>query len=253
LWSYNLRYLKQNFPISHVGEIIIVTDKKTNQIVEGARIVVSNDGNDFVRRFSFAASMCEYDYLLVTLDDYYFVNRINERLFDDLFSLCTSNGMDYLKLRIRTKSFIEKDVAPLRKDIDKINTKIPYSIDLYPGIWKKQFVLKVCDGWKQSDREIWRFEAQLWKSQECQVSKSFAYTGKEIAFLDVIRKGKLIRKANRRLKKDGIDLTKSWKLMSVKETMTEDVRNWLGHHLPVTIKKMIKSYMHKRGKTFYSD
>ena len=73
----------------------------------------------------------------------------------------------------------------------------------------------------------------------------------EFPFLDVIRKGKVLRKAKRYFDKNPIYKTER-QVMKFKDEFALDIRTWLRHYLPRPVFRLIKKYMTKRGYVFFS-
>lgn len=254
LWDHCVRLLKENFPMNDVSEILLITDKPTSRSFEGVRIVLSNDNNDFVKRFASAAGECKTKYFLYTLDDYFYTQKINQSKFEEWLGFIDKNNADYLKLYTRSKKIVNKKITTGVKTIKAADPTIGYALDFYPGLWSTAFVKNLCDKWPLPERDIWHFEGKNCETETVKNAKAFFYTGRDFPFLDVIRKGKLIRKANRVLKKQyGIDLLTSRKLRTIHETVSYNLSVFVSDHMNPKFKAWLKKILKKQGKTFYSD
>ena len=198
LWETNLLLLKRNFNKRFIYEVLIITDKEHPEKIDGAKIIVANDDNNFIKRFKTGIDSCKTDSFLFMLDDY-FVTNINEPKLESLLNYFESNQIDYCKLYCRNKKSLFKC-----KPYFTINQTIKYSVDLYPGIWSKKFAENVLRKWSSENNSIWDFEANLWRQQIMRDSKLICAISGELVFLDVIRKGKMLRHSYRYLKKKGL-------------------------------------------------
>lgn len=76
-----------------------------------------------------------------------------------------------------------------------LETKKDYAINLYPGIWKKAFLERTLERITE-ETDVWNYEVSLTRSaRKYQVKCAYA-KGNPFPFLDAIRKGKFLHKAD---------------------------------------------------------
>ena len=186
------------------------------------------------------------------LDDYFLNEKVDKKLIVSLLDFSNRYSADYLKLTItHNNTFFKREY----KDADFIHllkTTKEYSLDLYPSIWKKEFLLNLKNDWVFKEKTIWDFEGKLHKINKS--DKCFIYTGKKIKFIDVIRKGKLRREAHKILmNRYNCDLSLQWPIMSKKESINDKIIPFLSMYTPRFFKKILKNIGKKKGKKYYSD
>ena len=74
----------------------------------------------------------------------------------------------------------------------------------------------------------------------------------EFPILDVIRKGKILRKAQRYFKKNPI-YQGNRQTMKAKDEWILALRTWMREWLPRPVFDMVKAIMRRKGYTFFSD
>lgn len=253
LWSYFYSFFNNNFPTELVNKFYFITDKKPSRTygIEESLFLANNSNNFFERIESFLLNS-KADYFLLLLDDYFLAETIDKNLFESLLLFCSQSSADYLKLTITHKNTFNKRIFENHNNIHLLKTTKEYSVDLYPSIWKKEFVLKIKNEWKFEENTIWDFEGKIHKINNS--NRCFVYTGKKIKFIDVIRKGKLRREAHKiLLSKFDYDLTSQWPLMSRNECFNDKVVPFLSMYSPRFIKNAFKAIGKKKGRKYYSD
>lgn len=244
LWDYNVQLLLENVSDDLIENIFLITDKPHSGNVRNASIVVANDDNDFIVRFSKGIEVCATSRFIFLLDDY-FIKNISDKKMIKLLSFFDENNIDYCKLYCRNKRYLKKS-----KPYFLINTSIKYSVDLYPGIWNKNFAKLIVDNWSSIKRSIWDFEANLWKQEQISKSqKCICAIGGELDFLDVVRKGKIIRHSYNYLKRKNIKI-EGMKKRSVIDSFKDHMLVFLSHILPEKTKQKLKK---KFAKETYGD
>lgn len=253
LWSYFYSFFNKNFPTEFVDKFYFITDKKPScsSTIDDSLFIV-NDSNNFFERIDPFLLKSKSDYFLFLLDDYFLTNSINKNVFESLLDFCLKSSADYLKLTITHNNTFYKKKVNGDKNLHLIKTKKEYSVDLYPSIWKKDFILDIKRKWNFNGSTIWDFEGKINKVNKS--NKCFIYTGREFSFVDVIRKGKLRREAHKVLSsKYGYDLSTQWQLMSKKESVKDKIIPFLSMYSPRFIKEVFKAKGRKKGRSYYSD
>ena len=228
-------------PKSIVENIFLITDKPHDSAFDKATLINANDNNDFIKRFMTGIQACQTNYFLLLLDDY-FVTEINYQRFTTLLDYIQDNKIDYCKLYCRNKKYLIKN-----KPYYLLNTSFKYAVDLYPGIWNRSFAKSIVDEWNSDNRTIWHFEANMCKQPRVINSKEcICAINKELCFLDVVRKGKMIRHSYRYLKKRNIKI-EGLKKRSIWSAFKDHASVFLMHHTPSKIKTFIKKHAHKNS------
>ena len=253
LWSYFYSFFNSYFPSELIERFYFITDKKpryTYGIDES--LFLANDSNNFFERIDPFLQNSKSDYFLLLLDDYFLYENIDKKIFKSLLNFCFKISADYLKLTITHNNTFYKKTFDFKNDIHLLKTAKAYSVDLYPSIWKKEFILQIKNDWQSNENTIWDFEGKIHKINKS--NKCYVYTGKKIKFIDVIRKGKLRREAHKMLlSKFNVNLTSHWPLMSKKESFRDRLIPFLSMYSPSFIKNAIKAKGKKKGKRYYSD
>ena len=243
LWQTHLDFLFQNW-IGTMPSVFLVTDKATAFEHEGVRVLVEE--GDMPCRIKRSLDSVQENRVLLTLDDYFVVNKVSG---EDIGKFCLysdANGIDYLLLYNRrwAKKRYYKGVDCF-SDLD-LDAK--YSVNLYPAIWKKEFLAYCID----EDLSPWQFEPKLNAKAKAYNAKCvFSHAG-SFEILDVVRKGRVLHKANKYFKKHGINIgdrplakrSTEWKLAFM------DFIVW---HMPRWFFRMTKSIAKKFGMKFYSE
>ena len=129
----------------------------------------------------------------------------------------------------------------------RINNSIMYSVNLYAGLWKKSFLAATAKGKKNP----WQYEVSLSSIAQEYNAKCAVSTRKEFVILDVVRKGKILNKANYYLKKNNIyhgnrEVHTYW------YEIKDDFRNCCIKAMPKPVFYWIRSVLIKVGFHFYS-
>lgn len=244
LWSHHYRFLEENWPGREIPALL-VTDETDDQTFPNMPILAAGKGLEMPQRIQDMLSQIQTEYILLTLDDYFPIYPVENERLQRLLDIMDRERIDYMRLF--------NDPPAKRKwegydNIFHIDLDRDYDVNLYQGIWRKSFLEKTVG----QSLSAWQYEVTLTriaKSTEavCAVSK-----GDEFRILDVIRKGKLLHKADRYLKKQGVTLPNR-ELIS----RWEELRIWVFNHgkrvLSAGAAKKVKKLLNKFGYRFYSD
>lgn len=257
LWETNVKLLKKNFPLELGFDVVFVTDKrpsKTSENMAGYQFIWNDNPNDFLDKLSVFLKYCKTDYFLFLLDDYFFTRKIEAKTILNFLNFVNCRDVDYLKLNIKSRLRLSKRFIFNKKKFASLRTSKPYSIDLYPSIWNKQFVEETIRKWPFNERTIWNYEGKFYRLGEIiDLSNCYCYCGKDFYFEDVVRKGKIIRKAYKTLLRQyDCDLSINRPLMNRKEYICDKIIPFISRLLPEKIKRKIKDKQEKKGKRFYS-
>ncbi len=244
LWDAHYYFLNKNWANRNLGTFL-VTDKKTDKCYDGMQIISTGDNDEMPTRLKKALTTITSPYVLLTLDDYFLIKPVEEKDIQEIVSLMEKNSIDYCRLYPINKE--SKRMFKRTKWLYKINLNKEYAVNLYPGIWKTDFLKKTI----YSNVSAWEYEVSLTHSAinlkaVCTMSRR-----KDFYILDVVRKGKILHKANRYLKKHGIQIGNR-EIVSRKTEIRYFIFGTFSHILPNRIKKIVKKIMIKMGFKFYS-
>lgn len=195
LWDAHIKLLNQNWSDRNI-KTIILTDKPTDRQLPDVEIIASGKGDEITARIRYVLPFIETEYVLVTLDDYFPITSIDSKRIERLVDIMGHENYDYIRL-------FDRPHCPLQstryENIFTYTTDKDYRVNLYVGIWKKTFIAQTLP--ITGDMNAWEFEVSLSKAANVIGARCAVSHGKEFEILDVVRKGKILRNANKYLKK----------------------------------------------------
>lgn len=224
---------------------ILVSDKYRDIQLDGIEMHFAGEGMELSDRAKYALQFVNTEYVLITLDDYFPVNRIESDRIERLLDIMDREELDYVRL------FNDPNSHKKFKDYDniyEITLDGNYQVNMYQGIWRKSFIEKTI----KSSMNAWQYEVSLTEIARTVGAKCVLSKGHEFDILDVVRKGKLLHKANRYLKKHNL-------YSGNREVIewTEEVRIFVFNRgkklLPKWLAIKVKNFLRKRGHKFYSE
>ncbi len=241
LWEHHLRFLAESWP-DCPWRILLVTDVPTKWRFPGVEVFAAGAGCHMPARLQAVLPHISTDYVLLTLDDYFPVYPIDTEELRRLVGVMETNNLDYLRL------FPD---PPSRKKLGAglygVNLGVDYGVNLYPGLWRKSFLEATLPG----PSDIWAYEVSLTHTARRLGAKCAMTQGAEFPVLDVIRKGKLLHRAARFLRKQGISLPGRAMV-----PLWEEWRIFLFNHgkryLSPKLARRLKTWLTKLGFTFYT-
>ena len=198
LWDGYVRLLEQNWPNRHI-KAVIVTDKETVKKYERVDVFCPPYGANWSERLHSAVLAYKSEHYLRTLDDYYLVEPVDNTRISELINLVDAASIDYLRL-FKHPVLATKESLAHSKEFRVIDLGEVYSVNLYPAIWRKEFLLSCF----RDAMNIWQFEVSLTDCARNYDAKCVVDLTNDFKILDVVRKGKLIRKAGKYIKKRGL-------------------------------------------------
>lgn len=249
LWEANALLLNQNWPDRPATWL--VTDAPTDRKLSGVEIIAAGMGLEMPDRLVAALEKIQSEYIILTLDDYFFTQRIEQEKIDRALQFMEENNVDYVQLYPQPRDFLRRDGAKESKkypgiymlDIRKGN----YKVVLTPGIWRRDFMLKTLKG----GMNAWRYEVSLTDTAREVGAVCATSNCGELPYLDVIRKGKLLRKAYRYFQKNPI-YRSDREVMKWKDEWVLNLRTWLKFWMPRGVLRAMKKVMMRLGHSFYS-
>ena len=243
LWSNNLSLFDKYWK-NHPA-LFLVSDGigKHNLISPPNLRIYSGDMSD---RIIQAIRELDYEYILLTFDDYFLRHQVDNDRISDLILEMSNADIDYCGLfkRPRLKG---KKISAFGYKIIPLN-KV-YQVNFYPCIWKKASLLKVI----KNGEDIWKTEVRLTRrSRENNLHCVTIGKNHLFSFVDIVRKGKYLISGRRFIKRHDLYLSNR-KTRSIKETVFLGAKTIGSRALPNFMKRSIKTSLRKKGHTIYSD
>lgn len=245
LWDAHIALYKKNWD-GPFWKTYMVTDKPTDKSYDGVEIIVAGENLDFPMRLKYALGKIDKDYVLVTLDDYFLIEKTDASKLNYLAERAEKEKIDYLML-YRRKKCNPKHFTPVTV-LEPLDLTERYNVTLYPAIWNKRFLYNSV----KEDMSPWYYEPSLTRyARDLGANCQFSYAG-TFVILDVVRKGKVLHKANKYLKKHRIDIGERpliSKATEIKLAVMERINWYMPRKFVVLCKKILKKF----GITFYSE
>lgn len=245
LWDGHVKLLEKNWPDRNMVTYI-VTDKDTNKHYQNVGILSAGKDTEFTDRVAFALSKVQTEFVFITLDDYFLTKKISTKAIYRLVEIMETEQIDYLRLYLRSKRSNREQIKDY-KGVFAVDTSFRYSVNLYPGIWKKDFMLKTV----VQRKNPWQYEVSLPRLARENNAKCAMSNNKEFEILDVVRKGKILNRANRYLTRHNIyngdrPVQSRWyEFKLCIQTMGSRL-------LPTWMFNKLRGFLIKRGYHFYS-
>lgn len=249
LWDAHVLLMNQNW--QDRGRTWLVTDVPTQRTFEGIRVISAGEETEITQRLKTVLEQVQSEYILFTLDDYFLTLPIEEEALQQALRVMQVEKLDYMRLlpnpayRLRREGAKEIPNHPgyYIRDTAEGN----YKVSLYPGLWRTDFMRKTLD----KPLNAWQYEVALTPMAHALNARCAISNHNEFPFLDVIRKGKVLRKANRYFQKNPI-YQSDRPVQTVWEEVKLDTRTWIGRLLPKPLFRAAKRLMIKLGMEFYS-
>ena len=245
LWDEHIALLKKNWECN-LWKIYMVTDRPNDKHYDGVEIIVADGNSDFPMRIKYALNFIESDYLLLTLDDYFLIEKAYSNKLNYLVDRAKNEKIDYLLLYERRKLNPKKYEAV--ESLTPIDLNQKYAVNLYPAIWKKSFLKNSVNG----NLSPWLYEPTLTEYARKNSAKCFFSHSGSFIILDVVRKGKVLHKALKYFKKNDIDIGQRPAISYFTEFKLAfmDAVSW---YTPKLIFRIIKKAAKACGMKFYSE
>jgi len=248
LWDGQVMLLNENWCNDKIRRILLTDTNPNDKSYENVDIVCAGEGTEITQRIQHVLPLISTEYIFVTLDDYYLIDKVDENRFEDIICAMNQYGIDYTRLfSIPDSNTLFEEC----KDIYRIcfeEKKSSYYVNLYPGIWKKDFMASTV----KETMNAWQYEVSLTphaikNGAVCVMCKNHEYE-----ILDVVRKGKILHKANKYFKSNPV-YTGNRELISYKEEIRLGSIALVQKLLPRKVLQFIKKILIKNGHTFYSE
>lgn len=196
LWDAHIYLLNKNWADRGI-DTIVATDNESPKSYDGVRIISAGEGKEITERTAFVLPQIKTDYILITLDDYFLTSPISSDRIDRLVDIMEEESLDYMRLFYRPK---KKKYRSQYKDVYYYDMNGDYVVNLYSGIWRKDFVEKTLG----ERLNAWEYEVKLSELARKANAKCMVSLGNEFPIMDVVRKGRILNKANWYLKRHNL-------------------------------------------------
>ena len=244
LWEPHLRLLDKNWPQRPV-RTLLVTDCATSAHFPGVETLCTGAGAHIPARLTAALPQVQTEYILLTLDDYYPIYPLSTEKLQRLVEIMDTENLDYIRLFSDPPSH-----HPMKnyRNLYEIDLSENYAVNLYPGIWRKSFLQKTLS----FSGDIWAYEVSLTYTARQENARCALSKGKEFPILDVVRKGKLLHRASRYLRRKTA-YCGSREVISWREELRIFCFSTGKKILPRNVADWVKDRLRSRGFRFYSD
>lgn len=245
LWDAHVRLLEENWPDRGM-ETYLVTDAEHKTNFANVSVLSAGPEASFTARVRYACAAIQSKYVFLTLDDYFLIHPVDTARIRQLIAVMEREKLDYLRLYDRPKRATGALMAGER-DLYHIINEERYSVNLYAGIWRRDFLLQTAIG----ERNPWSYEASLSHTATALNGRCAMDAARDFVILDVVRKGKILNKANRYLKKH--DLYHGDRpVQSKRYEIALALRTFGVRHMPLPLVELARRFMMKCGRHYYS-
>ena len=196
LWDGNIKLFNENWA-DRDFETYIVTDKPTDRRMSGIGIIAAGVDVEWSERLKYALKFVKTDYVFVTLDDYFLMHKVDNEQMNSYLALMQEGEYDYIRFYPHPKR-ATADELKTHRGVYNVDTSCNYSVNLYPCIWTKNFL----EFTVHEPKNAWMFEVTLSQKAISYGAKCLCSYNDDYVILDVVRKGKILHKANRYFKKN---------------------------------------------------
>lgn len=244
LWDTHVLLLDENWGDRNI-ETYLVTDKESYNKYDGITVFSAGEGKELPDRTATVLPYIKTEYVLLTLDDYFLTKKIATEKIANLVLIMDQEKLDYIRLFPIPNS---REKLSGYKSLYNIDLNGNYRVNLYPGLWRKSFIEKTI----QKTLNAWQYEVSLTKIARNANAKCAMSKGKEFEILDVVRKGQLLHKANRYLKKRNL-YNGSRSVIAFRQELILDIMFYGKEIFPDSLIKWVKRQMIRRGHHYHSD
>lgn len=247
LWDGHVKQLEKHWPDRNM-KTYIVTDKNTSKQYANVEILSVGKDAEWSDRLFYALKTVNTEYVFITLDDYFLIQDVSSEGIKNLLRMMEENGLDYVRLFKRPTKATREAIKGFTKAFN-IDTTFKYSVNLYSGIWKTEF-MKACVA---NPLNPWEFEVALPKMACEYKAKCAVSNNKDFVILDVVRKGKLLHTSYFYFKTHPGIYEGTREVNSLCYEIRLGVKTLVGRYTPMPVHNAIKKVMRKLGYQFFSD
>lgn len=245
LWDTHVQLLEENWPDRNIPTYIL-TDCESEKKYPNVSILSAGEGKELSQRTAFALEQIKTEFVLITLDDYFLIKPVASETITGVLDMMDAENFDYVRLYLRPKCKEKNRIKKYGK-VYHIDTNDRYCVNLYVGIWRKSFLEKTIGETKNA----WQYEVSLPRIAREVGARCAMSNNDEFVILDVVRKGKLLHKANRYLKKRNL-YHGDRPVISYWDEIKLGIRTWGIRIMPKWVTRLVRSFMIKLGHHYYS-
>lgn len=245
LWDAHMTLLNRNWKDRDI-DTFLVTDEETKSSYENVKIISTGKGKELSERTAGMLPYINTEYVLITLDDYFPIYPISSAKIERIVDIMDKENIDYVRLFLRPK-YKHGDKWKGYDRFYKVDTTRRYSVNLYVGIWRKDFIEKTI----KEPLNAWKYEVSLSKLANQVNAKCAMSTGKEFEILDVVRKGKILNKAAKYLQKNNL-YHGNREVISRAYEIKLGIRTWGIRIMPKFVTDLSRKIMIKLGHHYFS-
>ena len=223
LWDGHIKLLEENWSDRSI-DTVIVTDKPTEKQYKNIRIMSAGSEGEWSDRL------------------------VNNDSIKSLIKMMDKEKIDYVRLFPRPKKATKEKLTGYSK-IYKIDTTCDYSVNLYAGIWNRKFLQSTV----KKPKNAWQFEVLLHKRAMEYGANCAVSLRNEFEILDVVRKGKLLHKSAAYFKNHPGIYSGNREVNTWSYEIKLEIQTLASRHLPNRLRTMVKSFMRRKGRNFFSD
>lgn len=197
-------------------------------------------------KMKYALNKIPEDNILLMLDDYFLWKKVNNSDIEHKISEFISFGYDYLRLMPIPK------VSQGPRGIYELNGKNLYEINLQAALWKKSYLMQVL---REDGLSAWQVEAKQKVSSPDRIfGKCMGVNYPILDYLNGVIQGKWYPETINKLKKLGIEIdTSNRGLMSSKDIMQRNFKNFVMHNVSIKTAMKIKKVLKAFGVKFVTE
>jgi len=237
MWQNQINGLTKYW-VSH-PPVLFVSDKK--QIDNNMSNFYFSPGN-YSDRLLNALNLIKTEYVFLTLDDYLLYRKIDSGFIEFLIDYLDDNNGSYMKIyKSRTGKVVDK-----KNRIRSLPLKEVYEVSMTPSIWKTKDLISII----KTNMTPWELEVSMTsQSRKVSINCFSCYKKNVYPYVDVVRKGKYLRKAYTYLRKNNLYISDR-SIMPLHESIRRGVRSFIAKIMPRKLKTFISRTL--KLKTFSS-
>lgn len=247
LWDGHVKLLDENWPDRGM-DTFIVTEGGIERKYDKVKIFSAGEGLEWSERLQSALKTINTKYVLITLDDYFLIERVDNERIEELIRTAENEDLDYIRLYARPKRATRKAISGTDR-VKWIDTEEKYSVNLYTAIWKTDFLRAMLI----EKKNAWEFETGLSRAATAYNAKCAVSLKKEFKILDVVRKGKLLHKSAAYFKKHPELYSGGRPIQPWSYEIKLWIKTMVARHTPKFLYNIIWNCMRKLGYKFISD
>lgn len=193
LWDVHFKLLEENWPDRDIETILVTDTNVENKSYDGVKIITAGEGKEITERITAVLPEIKTEYILVTLDDYLDIYPISTERIEKLVDILEKDELDYICIYHRPRPAKKYKEYP---NLYQVDLSREYRVNLYPGLWRKSFMEKTIG----EPMNAWEYEVSLTRIANKINAKCIQSKGEEFKIMDTVRKGKILRKADKYLK-----------------------------------------------------